>query len=115
MHIGDFNIIAGSKEYKDLIKTMEVLPATDRTDLVTIGSAINTTWNIFTRPLYQFACWYLNNYGWMDLVLINENLKSKVHSVAVVDLKNKQGKSVTDHETVAVVFDFNQKNNITKS
>lgn len=106
VHTGDFNLIAGSQEYKNLAQELQVVPATDRTDLVTIGNQANTTWNRFIRPIYRFACKYLNNYGWMDLILVDAALKSKVKSIAVVGLKNDLNQSVTDHESVAMVLKF---------
>jgi hypothetical protein len=104
VHLGDFNLIAGTQEYKKLLKELQVVPATDSSDLVTIGNQANTTWSRFTRPLYRFACKYVNNYGWMDLVLVNAALKNKIKSVAVIGLKNNLGQSVTDHESVSVVL-----------
>jgi len=105
VYIGDFNLIAGSQEYKNLLKELRVVPATDRTDLVTIGNQANTTWSRFARPLYRFACKYVNNYGWMDLVLVDATLKNKVKSVRVVGLKNLLGQSVTDHESVSMILE----------
>jgi hypothetical protein len=104
LHIGDFNLIAGTPEYRQLLKTMHVVPVTDRTDLVTIGHPENTTWGRWTRPTYQALCKYLNNYGWMDLALVTPNLKNKVANVRVIDLKNEKNKSVTDHASLAVTF-----------
>jgi len=75
VHLGDFNLIAGSQEYKNLLSELQVIPATDRTDLVTIGNQENTTWNRWIRPLYRFAAKYVNNYGWMDLILVDASLK----------------------------------------
>lgn len=105
VHVGDFNLIAGSQEYKNLLQSLQVVPATDCTDLVTIGNQENTTWGRLTRPLYRLACKYVNNYGWMDLVLVDAALKNKVKSVTVVDLKNSLGQSVTDHESVAMILE----------
>ncbi len=89
---------------------MDVMPATEKTDLVTIGSQENTTWNKYIRPLYRAICKYINNYGWMDLVLVSTSLKEKVNTVEIVDLKNPQGKSVTEHESVATTFNNVFKN-----
>lgn len=105
VHLGDFNLIAGSQEYKDLLKELQGVPATDRTDLVTIGNQANTTWSRLARPLYRFACKYLNNYGWMDLILVDATLKNKVKSVTVVGLKNHLGQSITDHESVSMILE----------
>ncbi len=105
VHLGDFNIIAGSQEYKNILKELEVVPATDRTDLVTIGNRENTTWGKLTKPFYCFACKYVNNYGWMDLILVNQPLKNNVKIVKVVDLKNSSGQSLTDHESVSVILE----------
>ncbi len=105
IHIGDFNLIAGSPEYRRLLTTMKVVPATDQPDLVTVCNAENTTWGKWTKPIYFKICKYINNYGWMDLVLVSPNLKKKVNEVEVVDLRTPQGKSVTDHESVSLILD----------
>ncbi len=105
VHIGDFNLIAGSPEYKRLLTAMKVVPATDQPDLVTICNPENTTWGKWTKPLYGKICRYINNYGWMDLGLVSPNLRSKVNEIDVVDLKTPQGKSVTDHESVTLILD----------
>ncbi len=104
LHIGDFNLIAGTPEYARLLKTLDVVPVTDK-ELVTICNPKNTTWNKLVQPAYIKVCKYINNYGWMDLGLVNADFKKKVNTVDVVDLKNKKGKSVTDHSSVSVTFD----------
>ena len=104
LHIGDFNFIAGTKEYEKVLKLMHVVPVTDKT-LVTMCNPENSTWSRWTRPLYIALCRYINNNGWMDLGLVSPNLKKKVDSVEVIDLQNEEGKSVTDHESIAVTFD----------
>lgn len=104
LHIGDFNFIANTPEYNHVLKLMHVVPITDKS-LITICDPENTTWSRWTRPFYIALGKYINNYGWMDLGLVSSNLKRKVDTVEVIDLKNEQGKSVTDHESVAVTFD----------